>query len=94
MPSRKDQLTGYMCLNRIETAESLCIVQPFSPHLFQQGELPGPSLFLKFWREELTSEQAYAAWKKERSKTRGITVHKRFLGGGAKHLVHGSGLLV
>ena len=35
MPSRKDQLTGYMCLNRIDTAGSLCIAQPFSPHLFQ-----------------------------------------------------------
>ena len=65
MPSRKDQLTGYMCLNRIETAESLCIVQPFSPYLFQQGDLPGPSLFLKFWREEMTTEQAYEAWKNE-----------------------------
>ena len=64
MPSRQDQLTGYMCLNRVETAEALRIVQPFSPHLFQQGELPGPNLFLKFWRKELTSEQAYEAWKK------------------------------
>ena len=68
MPSRKDQLTGYMCLNRIETADSLRIVQPFSPHLFQQGDLPGPNFFMKFWRGEWTSEQAYAAWKKEMNK--------------------------
>ena len=40
MPSRKDQLTGYMCVNRIETADSLCVVQPFSPQLFRQGTFP------------------------------------------------------
>ena len=38
MPSRKDQLTGYMCLNRIESADALRIVQPFSPQLFRQGD--------------------------------------------------------
>ena len=27
--------------------------------------MPGPNFFLKFWREELTSEQVYAAWKHE-----------------------------
>ena len=70
MPSRKDQLTGYMCLNRIETADALCIVQPFSPQLFQQGDLPGPNLFLKFCRKEITSQQAYVAWDKERNKKR------------------------
>ena len=70
MPSRKDQLTGYMCLNRIETADSLCIVQPFSPQLFRQGDLPGPNLFLRFWRQELSSEQVYMAWKNEMNKTK------------------------
>ena len=58
MPARKDQLTGYMCLNRVETAESLCIVQPFNPRLFQQGDLPRPKLFLQFWRKELAGRQA------------------------------------
>ena len=64
MPARQDQLTGYMCLNRVETADSLCIVQPFSPRLFLQGDLPGPNLFLRFWRNELNSQQVYDAWKK------------------------------
>ena len=49
MPSRKDQLTGYMCLNRVQTADSLCIVQPFIPELVKQCDLPVPNFFLKFW---------------------------------------------
>ena len=54
-----------MCLNRVETADSLCIVQAFSPCLFQQDDLTGPDLFLKFWREELTEQQVWAKWTKE-----------------------------
>ena len=60
MPSRKDQLTAYMCLNRIESADALRIVQPFSPQLFRQGDLPGPNFFLKFWQKEMTSEDLLA----------------------------------
>ena len=54
-----------MCLNRVETANSLCIVQPFSPCLFQQDDLPGPNLFLQFWRKQLTSKETYVQWQHE-----------------------------
>ena len=54
-----------MCLNRVERAESLCIVQSFSPCLFQQGDLPGPKLFLQFWQGKLTYAQHQEAWAKE-----------------------------
>ena len=54
-----------MCLNRVETADSVCIVQAFSPCLFQQNDLFGPNLFLKFWRNELTSKQCWAKWVEE-----------------------------
>ena len=54
-----------MCLNRVETANSLCIVQPFSPCLFQQDDLPGPNLFLQFWRKQLTSKETYVQWHHE-----------------------------
>lgn len=64
----KEQLTGYMCLNRVETADSVCIVQAFSPCLFQQKDLPGPNLFLKFWRNQLTSKECYAQWHEENKK--------------------------
>ena len=61
----QEQLTGYMCLNRVETADSLCIVQPFSPCLFQQEDLTGPNLFLKFWRGKLQPPQHYEKMKKD-----------------------------
>ena len=64
----QEQLTGYMCLNRVETADSVCVVQPFSPCLFQQNDLPGPNLFLKFWREQLTSQECWAKWMEENAK--------------------------
>ena len=64
-----------MCLNRVETANSLCIVQPFSPCLFQQDDLPGPNLFLQFWRKQLTSKETYDQWHHEnrRKKRQSIT---------------------
>ena len=61
----QEQLIGYMCLNRVETADSLCVVQAFSPCLFQQDDLTGPDLFLKFWQGKLTSPQHYEKWKKD-----------------------------
>ena len=61
----QEQLTGYMCLNRVQTADSLCVVQAFSPCLFQQDDLTGPNLFLKFWQGKFTEPQHYEKWKKE-----------------------------
>ena len=64
-----------MCLNRVETADSLCIVQAFSPCLFQQDDLTGPDLFLKFWQGKLTEPQHYEKWKKDldQKKSKSIT---------------------
>ena len=64
-----------MCLNRVETADSLCIVQAFSPCLFQQDDLTGPNLFLKFWQGKLTEPQHYEKWKKDldQKKSKSIT---------------------
>ena len=71
----QEQLTGYMCLNRVQTADSLCVVQAFSPCLFQQDDLTGPNLFLKFWQEKVTAQQHYEKWKKDldQKKTNRIT---------------------
>ena len=63
-----------MCLNRVETADAICIVQPFSPCLFQQEDLPGPNLFLQFWRNQLTSSQCYVQWHQENKKKKSKAV--------------------
>ena len=63
-----------MCLNRVETANAIVIVQPFSPCLFQQEDLPGPNLFLQFWRNQLTSSQCYVQWHQENKKKKSKAV--------------------
>ena len=69
-----------MCLNRVETADSVCIVQAFSPCLFQQNDLPGPNLFLKFWRGQLTPKECVAKWveeNKQKKKSRAVDWPKK-----------------
>ena len=69
-----------MCLNRVETADSVTIVQPFSPCLFQQNDLPGPNLFLKFWRGQLTPKECVTKWleeNKQKKKSRAVDWPKK-----------------
>ena len=69
-----------MWLNRVETADSICIVQAFSPCLFQQNDLPGPNLFLKFWRGQLTPKQCVEKWNeenKQKKKSRAVDWPKK-----------------
>jgi hypothetical protein len=42
--------------------EDVCIVQPFAPNLFAQGDLPGPDTLLKFWRGEIKQDALKGAW--------------------------------
>ncbi len=42
-PCLEDMLKAYIIKSRIRKAENLMISQPYSPHLFRQGLLPGPS---------------------------------------------------
>ena len=42
----------------------MLIVQPYSPHLFRQGMLPGPQLLLDVLTHKLkTTAEIKAAWK-------------------------------
>jgi len=45
-PQRDAMLRAYIIMSRVEKAENMLIVQPYSPHLFRQGMLPGPRLLL------------------------------------------------
>jgi hypothetical protein len=46
-PTRENQLSGYMSISRLERMEDVCIIQPFAPNLFSQGDLPGPDIVLE-----------------------------------------------
>lgn len=69
-PNHDTQLSGYMCLSRAEEIEGICIVKPFSPNLFRNGDLRGPDLLLKFQRKDISEEQMAAAWRTESKKVR------------------------
>ena len=67
-PNHDTQLSGYMCLSRAEEIEGICIVKPFSPNLFRNGDLRGPDLLLKFQRGDISEEQMEVAWRTESKK--------------------------
>ena len=46
-PTRENQLSGYMAISRMDYMKNVCIIQPYAPNLFSQGDLPGPDLLLK-----------------------------------------------
>ena len=62
-PRLEDMLKGYIIKSRIRDASNLLLAQPYSPHLFRQGLLPGPALLLEVLEGKKTSEEARAAWK-------------------------------
>ena len=68
-PSMDDMHKAYVGKSRTREAHHTLIVQPYSPHLFRQGEMPGPTILMDVLHRRLTTTQARAAWKKaEKSK--------------------------
>ena len=71
-PSMDGMHKAYVGRSRCREAQHTLIAQPYSPHLLRQGELPGPSLLNKVFKQEMTVVQAKAAWKRhEHEKKRG-----------------------
>ena len=56
-PNHDTQLSGYMCLSMAEEIDGICIVKPYAPNLFRNGDLLGPDLLLKFQRGAINEEQ-------------------------------------
>jgi hypothetical protein len=63
-PSADDMHKAYISKSRIRMADHMLLVQPYSPHLFRQGELPGPRLLMEVLRGNLSTENARLAWRK------------------------------
>ena len=40
----------------------MCITQPYAPTLFEQGEIPGPDLMLRFLRREVPISALGKEW--------------------------------
>ena len=45
---------AYIIKSRVRDGAGLLLVQPYSPELFRQGDLPGPRLLMEALRGEVT----------------------------------------
>ena len=63
-PCPDDMHKAYISKSRIRSAENLLLVQPYSPHLFRQGEMPGPKILMELLRGKITPLDAKAEWKR------------------------------
>ena len=50
-------MMAYIGMSRVKRADGLLLVEPFSPCLFQQGSVPGPSVLMEYLRGHLKHEE-------------------------------------
>ena len=62
-PTPEDMQRAYINESRVRIADNLLIMQPYSPELFRQGQLPGPKILLQVLRGTMRPKQAQAAWE-------------------------------
>ena len=72
-PDKPAQLSGYMCVSRVKSIDDIIIVQPYSPTLFAQGDLPGPELLLEYQRGKV--DDVEEAWREKRPRKNTKAVH-------------------
>ena len=61
-PTLEDMLRAYIIKSRIKEADKMILAQPYSPHLFRQGLLPGPKLLLDVLLEKLDYKEVQKQW--------------------------------
>ena len=62
-PTIDDQHKAYVGRSRTRKVEDTLLVQPYSPWLFRQGELAGPTILMEVLRGKLNTSRAKSAWK-------------------------------
>ncbi|MEC8877901.1 MAG: hypothetical protein VX554_01825, partial [Candidatus Thermoplasmatota archaeon] len=62
-PRKEDALRAYIIKSRVGDASKILLTEPYHPHLFRQGVLPGPDLLLQVLQGRLPPEDAKKAWK-------------------------------
>ena len=62
-PTLEDMHKGYVGRSRTRQADHMLLVQPYSPHLFRQGEMPGPTILMDVLRGKTNTAEAKKKWK-------------------------------
>ena len=62
-PSMDDMHKAYVGKSRTRNTDHTLLVQPYNPHLFRQGELPGPTILMNVLRNDMTTKGAMQEWK-------------------------------
>eukprot|EP00973_Karenia_brevis_P055057 7654305-Karenia_brevis.AAC.1 len=69
-----DMLKGYIIKIRVRGSERLLLAQPYLPHLFRRGTLPGPQLSQDVLLKKITVQKARKEWQayeqQEKKKTK------------------------
>ncbi len=63
------QIAAYVCLSRVKTLASICVMQPFSPLLFSRGPPKGPDRLIRKLRGDITVEEALDEWRQGEDET-------------------------
>ena len=61
-PTLEDMLRAYIIKSRVKQADKIILAQPYSPHLFRQGLLPGPKLLLDVLLKRLSFGEVKRHW--------------------------------
>ena len=63
-PTMEDMHKAYVGRSRTRKVDQILLVQPYSPHLFRQGQMPGPTILMDVLRKRTTTSDAKELWKK------------------------------
>ena len=58
----EDMLGAYIIKSRVKEADKIILAQPYSPHLFRQGLLPGPKLLVDVLLKKLAYSEVKNQW--------------------------------
>ena len=67
------QIAAYVCLSRVKTLGSICVMQPFSPLLFNRGPPRGPDRLIRKLQNKISPEEALDEWRDEYNEEKDAT---------------------
>ena len=63
-PTMEDMHKAYVGRSRTRRADDMLLVQPYSPHLFRQGEMHGPTILMDVLRKKKQHRKPKISGKK------------------------------